>query len=431
MLQKDATFEGPIVLPPKAGADYIYIETEGFLTPGRLSPSGTPLAKIFAGPSYPAVIAGPGAHHFRFVGVDCHSPNQAIDTLVLLGDSESPDLAAQSHHIILDRCWVHGDPALGGKRGVSLQGQWQAVIDSHVADWKGNGFDTQAICGWNGAGPFKITNSFLEGAGENVMFGGADAQVPNLTPSDIEIRGNHFFKPPKWRGVWLVKNLLELKHSQRVLIQDNLMENCWADGQVGFAVLFTVRNQSGGNPWATVSDVTFVENAIHNAANGINMLGNDNESGVPSQPARRLLVAQNLMKGIGAFKGTGTLFQILSGYEDVTINHNTAMQTGSIIVADGAPCPRFKFINNIAPHNLYGIFGSGYGVGNPAITHYFPGSTIVKNVMQGGDPAIYPPDNYFPATMEEVGFVSYPEDLHLTPSSPYAGKATDGTDIGY
>ncbi len=70
-------------------------------------------------------------------------------------------------------------------------------------------------------------------------------------------------------------------------------------------------------------------------------------------------------------------------------------------------------------------------MGNPAIAYYFPGSTIIKNVMQGGDPAIYPPDNYFPATMEEVGFVAYPDDLHLAPTSPYAGKATDGTDIGY
>ena len=42
--------------------------------------------------------------------------------------------------------------------------------------------------------PFKIVNNYLEGAGENVMFGGADPRIKNLVPSDIEIRRNHFFK---------------------------------------------------------------------------------------------------------------------------------------------------------------------------------------------------------------------------------------------
>jgi hypothetical protein len=53
------------------------------------------------------------------------------------------------------------------------------------------------------------------------MFGGGDPAIPNLVPSDIEIRRNYFSKPLSWRvgdpsytGVtWLVKNLLELKNA--------------------------------------------------------------------------------------------------------------------------------------------------------------------------------------------------------------------------
>jgi len=433
ILQKNATFEGPIVLPPKSGADYIYVETEDFLTPGRVDPKTEALAKIVTVGAHPAVIAGPGSHHYRFVGVDCLAPSQAIDTLVLLGDSESPDLAAQPHHIVLDRCWVHGDPTLGGKRGVSLQGGYQAVVDCHVSDWKGVGQDTQAIAGWNGAGPFKITNNYLEGAGENILFGGAPVRVTGLIPSDIEIRGNHISKPLAWKNeAWSIKNLLELKLGQRILISDNLLENNWAQSQAGFAVLFTVRNQTGSTTWATLADVTFQRNELRNSTNGFNLMGIDNESGVPTVASRRLLIAHNLITQIAGDQA-GILFQILSGYEDVQINHNTCLNAGSTIVADYAPNPRFIFTNNIAQLNQYGVFGSGVGSGTACLEKYFPGAVFTANALQG-DPAnapYYPPGNYFPATLEAVGFVDLAGgDLRLEATSPYHNAATDGTDIG-
>ena len=57
-------------------------------------------------------------------------------------------------------------------------GQYLAVVDSHLADFKEEGADSQAIAGWSGPGPFKIANNYLEAAGENVMFGGADPDHP-------------------------------------------------------------------------------------------------------------------------------------------------------------------------------------------------------------------------------------------------------------
>ena len=84
------------------------------------------------------------------------------------------------------------------KRGVTLHGSRLAVIDSSLAEFKDQTQDTQAIESWNGPGPFKIVNNHLEGAAENILFGGADPSVPNLVPSDIEIRGNHIIKPLSW-----------------------------------------------------------------------------------------------------------------------------------------------------------------------------------------------------------------------------------------
>ena len=131
------------------------------------------------------------------------------------------------------------------------------MIGSYISDIHVVGQDAQAILGWNGPGPFKIANNELEASGENVMFGGA-ARASNNIPSDIEIRGNHFFKPLSWRvgspsyagHHWSVKNLLEFKNAQRVLVTGNILENNWLDSQIGMAFLLTPRAEFGKAPWA-------------------------------------------------------------------------------------------------------------------------------------------------------------------------------------
>ena len=160
-----------------------------------------------------------------------------------------------------------------------------AIIDSYISNIHEDGADSQAICGWNGPGPFKIVNNYLEGAGENVMFGGAAPAIQNLVPSDIEFRFNHVSKPLSWKKVdpsyagrpWTIKNLFELKNAQRVLIDQNVFENNWADAQVGFAILFTPRSEDGAAPWATVQDVTFTNNILRHSGSGFNIAGADND----------------------------------------------------------------------------------------------------------------------------------------------------------
>src|SRR5262249_5091257 len=148
------------------------------------------------------------------------------------------------------------------RRGVALNSASTAITDCYISDIHELGADSQAVCGWNGPGPFKIANNYLEAAGENLMFGGADPHVPGLIPSDIEVRGNHLRKPLSWwpgdasygGRAWTVKNLLELKNAQRVVIEGNLLENCWADAQVGYALLLKSVNQEGGAPWSVTQD---------------------------------------------------------------------------------------------------------------------------------------------------------------------------------
>jgi hypothetical protein len=131
--------------------------------------------------------------------------------------------------------------------------------------------------------------------------------------------------------------------------------------------------------------------------------------------------------------GAGRLFQVYSNSQYVTIDRNTGFQSGMLLAADGTPSPGLVFTNNIAPHNTYGIKGSGTATGNATINRFLPGAKVTNNVMVGGAKYAnsYPPGNFFPATMDDVGFVDFDGGNYaLAPSSPYKGKALGGGDPG-
>ncbi|MFB3890450.1 MAG: hypothetical protein ACE15C_00355 [Phycisphaerae bacterium] len=93
VLAAGATFSGNYTLPKKTGTGWITIRTsadwgrlpaEGF----RIDPSySTEMPKIQASGGT-IITAAPGAHNFRFVGVEIRpTPNTFITNLVELGDS--------------------------------------------------------------------------------------------------------------------------------------------------------------------------------------------------------------------------------------------------------------------------------------------------------------------------------------------------------
>lgn len=447
-LEAGAVFTGSFTLPNKGPSRrwiVIRSSTDDVNLPPRrvrITPAYSDvMPKLVAPPGgEPAIKTATGAHHYRFIGVEIRpSSDTFLYQLVQLGTATETSVDDLPHHIIFDRCYLHGDPVKGARRGIALNSRHTAVIDSYLADFKEVGADSQAIAGWNGPGPFKIVNNYLEGAGENVLFGGADPSIPDLVPSDIEIRRNHFFKPLSWKighpayagTPWDVKNLFELKNARRVLIEGNLFEHNWLHAQTGFAILFTVRNQNGAAPWSVVEDVTFMNNVVRRTGSGINILAYDDT--YPSQQTKRILIKNNLFDEVSAavWGGDGRLFQLLSGTADVIIDHNTAFHTGNIIMVEGAPNTGFVYTNNLTPHNAYGIIGTGLGPGLPTINQYFPGAVILRNVLVGGEATYYPPENYFPPSMADVGFRNYNGgDYRLLDTSPYRDAGTDGEDIG-
>ena len=450
-LAAGATYTGNFRLPAKGGTSFIVITTNTALPPAgtRIDPSyRTRLATIKSPNGASALATAAGASYYRIVGVGFAANVNGDGEVIALGRDAQTTLAEVPHHIELDRVLITGDAAVGQRRGIALNAAHVTIANSDIRDIKDVGQDSQAIAGWNTPGPITIRNNFLEAAGENILFGGAHINIPNVIPSDILVEDNYLTKDPLWRGTsWTVKNLFELKNARRVLVRRNIMEYNWSGAQAGFAVVLTPRNSSGRTPWVVVEDVEFSSNVIRSSSSVFNILGHDDTA--RSGQLARLLIRNNLAYDIhaGNWGGTGTFAQIGGEPRNITIDHNTVLHTGNIVLfysgsyinasgarVTGGPIAGFVFTNNMGKHNGYGIFGSGQSSGTVSLAYYAPGAVVRRNVL-ASDKSVasrYPPDNFFPTVASfTAGFVDpATRDYRLVSSSPYVGAGTDGQDIG-
>lgn len=443
-LAPGATFVGNFILRPKSGDQFITVRTAAVSMPtsARITPRlSARLAKLRSPSGVAVVRTEPGAHHWRLQLLEFQANEGGIGTIIDLGDGslDQNSLSQVPHDIIIDRCYVHGDPVKGQKRGIGLNSAATTIRGSHISDIKAVGQDTQAIGGWNGPGPFTIENNYLEAAGENFMLGGADPGIQGLVPSDVIFRRNHVTKPEGWREErWQVKNLFELKNARRVVIEGNVFEHNWAAAQAGYAIVFTPRGERGRAPWAVVEDVTFQFNIVRDVAAGINILGRDD--GGASGLAQRIRIVNNQFYDFDQKRwgGNGYFLLIGAGPRGIVVDHNTIIQRGNIISAyggpssDPTPIPDFTFTNNLTLHNTSGVHGRGRGIGQDTLDVYFPNGTFARNVLAGGRATRYPADNDFPDQAQfERQFVDFAgQDYRLVPASSYREAGTDRKDLG-
>src|SRR5262249_35934369 len=268
------------------------------------------MARIVSPNNQPALYTAPSAHHYRLIGLEITMaagvPTNYV--LVQLDGGVTAALSDVPHDLVIDRCYLHGQPTAESFRAVLLNRAATAVIDSYLYEIHSPNGDAQAILGWNGPGPFKIANNHLEGSGENVMFGGAIGSITNLVPSDIEMRGNYFTKPLTWRigdpsyagTPWSVKNLLEFKNGQRALIEGNVFENNWPQAQGGHFMVITPRTEGGQMPWAFTGDITFRSNLVRHVTNGFGISGTDSPPFLHPHTAR-IAIVNNLFEDMGAY----------------------------------------------------------------------------------------------------------------------------------
>jgi len=445
VLEAGATFVGPIVLPFKAGSgDFITIRTSDFngisKENERIKPSAhaRSMPKIVAPAGKSAIVTEPAAHHYKFVGIEFVTTNAGyVHNLIDLGSSDYKSLSQFPHHLIFDRCFVHSTGLNRARRGFALNSAETSILNSHVSGLAGAGDETQAIAGWNGPGPFHIVNNYLEGAGEVMMFGGADPSIPGLVPSDIEILRNYFRKPKEWLGRAAIKGTFELKNARRVVVEGN-----WIESEIlTTAIVLTVRNQSGKAPWSTLEDVEIRNNVIRHADTGVNFLGSDSDHS--SQIAKRIRIANNLFINIIVNDPRNIpYFLQTNGGEQVSVEHNTVQQSGNVITAYGSPTTNFIFRGNIVQFNQYGIVctadGTECGRQN-MFCNCFPGGIIRGNVFADNLGVAttekldekYPMGNYFVASFQRIGFTDHAHgDWSLGLDSTTRNKRINGKSPG-
>jgi len=443
-LAAGATYTGNFVLRARGGSSTqpIVLRTAGAdaVAPGtRMSPENAAgLAKLRSPNSSPALATEPQARGWRLELLEFLSNKDGAGDIITLGDGSTAQKQAATvpSVLTLDRLYIHGDEQSGQKRAIALNASDVTITNSYISGIAAVGQDSQAIGGWNGPGGYRIENNFIEAAGENILFGGADPAILELTPTDITIRRNTISKSLAWRqpgSHWQVKNLLELKNARKVVIEDNTFERNWAEAQSGYAILLTVRNQDGGCPWCTLEDIVIQRNTVRDIAAVFQVLGTDYLR--PSRRTTNVQIRDNVIEGLDGrlWGGDGYLLQMTDRPVNVVLDHNTVIQGDSSGIAkvDGI-VDGFVFTNNITGHGAYGIIATSRAPGNDSIRATLPGSRITANVIAGGNPDWYPPGNLFPS-MDEFRrqFVNFAgKDFRLISNSPWMKGGSDGRPMG-
>jgi hypothetical protein len=443
LLDANTVYVGHFTLPARSGDDTrpITVATGGLsaVPACRIGPSmSSKLAKLKSPDQAPVLTTAPGARFWRVQLVEFQAGADGAGDIVDLGDGSSAQRTLDSvpSDLTLDRVYIHGDPQLSVKRGIALNSARTTITNSYISDIKAVGQDSQAIAGWNGPGDYTIQNNYLEAAGENILFGGADPAIPYLVPTQIVIRGNTISKPLAWRdsgSQWSVKNLIELKNALDVTVDQNIIEHNWEQSQAGFAIVLTTRNQDGQCPWCEVQQVQFTGNLVRGVAAGINVLGYDDTN--VSQQTKGLTFRNNVFDGIDrtVWGGSGYFLQMTNTPADIVIDHNTIVSgdSGGIAMVDNTVAG-FAFTNNIATIGEYGFAASGKGIGNDAIRASLPSASVTGNVLVGAIPGSYPQGNFFPTADQFYAQVMNAEtrDFRLKPSSPWTNAASDRTNPG-
>jgi hypothetical protein len=438
VLAAGASFTGNFILPAKGCTTYIVIRSAGPCPAAgsRVTPTtAAGFAKLLApGGNLSPVEAVNGAGYYRLVCLEVTAPTSvaSLNALVRLSHTGATSVSQLPHHIILDRVWIHGHATMALTRCVIANTGAMALVDSYLDDCHTSGSDSQAFVAFNGTGPYLLENNYLAGAGETVMFGGSDPSIQGLIPSDVVIRRNHFTHPASWQGKWTVKNLLELKNAQRLLIEGNVFENHWIDGQSGHAFNFKSTNQSGGAPWSVTRDVNFQYNLIWKSACGMKVSSAEHVAGTAGL-TERIRIAHNAFSDIGTtYTGCGSVFQFQYDLTDLTVEYNTGWGPHSAIVLYGLPpMTRVSISGNILGRGGFGVKGDGTGEGTRSIDTYLPGGTFQGNLILGGVASSYPSGNSFPASITAAGLVS-PDNIlwGLSATSAFLTAGPGGTRPG-
>jgi hypothetical protein len=212
--------------------------------------------------------------------------------------------------------------------------------------------DSQAIIGWNGAGSVPDPEQLPRGRGAvDHVRRRRSGDRESYVPSDITDPRQRHDAAAAWKGPsGPTKTIFETKNARRVLVEGNVIENVWADAQVGYSVLLKSRTRTAvrrGRRRRTSRSATTASarrrRVQHRRAPG-------EVSGHES--AARFTIYDNTLDSlnVGVWTGPGIGLQVLGDVADVIYAHNstTAPSGNSATLVRRRPNTRFVMHSNVS-----------------------------------------------------------------------------------
>ncbi|MBC7895858.1 MAG: right-handed parallel beta-helix repeat-containing protein [Cytophagaceae bacterium] len=402
------TYVGAFTVPPHADDGWVVVRSAEPLAAGRVRPSALgAMARIVAPRQESPLTFLAGSARIVVLGVEITSDSTLLHgpvALVQIGTGREAAVESLPTDIVLQQVYLHGWPRQHLRRAIAGNGGAQTLRDSWCEEIHASGFDSQCWISWNSSGPVLIENNTLQAASENIMFGGADPRVPGLVTSDVTIRRNHISKPLSWQGQnWNTKNLVETKSSARVLVEENVLEGAWTDGQVGYAFVLKSTSQNDTCAPCSSSDWTIRRNLVRNTGAGFSIAGRADQNGPTATDSsnRRFEIVENWLEPVNVppYVGDGRPVIFLADNEDIELRGNTfeaAARIREAVLFDisgkkNRAVRNLRLTLNVLPLGQYGVGTSGVGEGLIAwLAGALGTSTWTRNAFVGQSNKTYP-----------------------------------------
>lgn len=481
------TLTGSFTLGNKVDNNWIIVRTSAYasLPEGkRVNPSQiSSFVKIENTNTEAPIKTEASAHHWRLIGIEVTiNPSALADApegfqqngLIRIGTGSETSESQWPHDIVIDRCYVHGQPLKNTNRGIRVDGTDVSIIDSYLSEFHSVGADAQAILA-SQCRRVKMVNNYIESAGENFLAGGVGHTViPVTTPTDFEFTHNFVTwkeswktNHPSWDGKnWATKNHWEIKTGKRSLVVFNIFDKWWSSEQTGGSIALK-SSDNDKDPTVVCSDIVWFLNWHKNQGTGISINGSNWPDEESTDYTRRIWFIHNLFEINGDIwddENTGnsseaSMARIAESVvdegggifrkqypDDLLFVHNTftnafaAQSSRQIHALSDIPTTNGKMENFTVQDNIvgYGIFGikiSGTAEGVASLDLGSNSSTRVwSSNLIAGSSTNYPTGNTYVNNFDAIKFISFGNGLggnyRLSFSSTGKNTASDGTDKG-
>jgi len=221
--------------------------------------------------AYTGQASPPAAYTGTAYGIASHDPTASNSTFTL---GAAPGDGKYWYTLVNPRTGYEngcGDDL----RAVQLQGDNVALMFSQVNKIHWFGSESHAVSGGSTHGPIRISANWIEAGSGGVFQGGSTADSAGGPAADVEIGPNFIGRNLDWRFLssaagkspkppfgcgpldgnsahdtcsfnWAMKNNVEFKFDDRILLWGDVIDGSWADGQSGYAMVLSPRACSGG-----------------------------------------------------------------------------------------------------------------------------------------------------------------------------------------